>query len=767
MKRRARVPAGFILLVAGIALSVAAYGSDLFWLPTGWGDWGGSGNWTLGFSPFDGPKWGTAWDTPYEDRTDWVPTQTAVFGGFEGNVSIPVNIDAGAGLRFEAGYILGGPASLNLTGVSSAVNSINVVDSVTVTIGAWIAGSSGMTKDGPGTLILEGISSYPGRTVLAAGTLQVGTAWALPASGEVVFAGGTLVVADWPTFAGALSLQADSTLYLGSQGLFWRADLTFESAAPWGGGTLKVSGWGGPDGTKYGRLLITSDPTASGILDHIQFTDHAVGASWIAATGEVVPYVEPFRVFAATSRNQQALLQWVNPATAGCSRDPFTAVIRTRSDGTYPVTRTDGIEVTETEQTCGDTSKGSTLHSSLVNSTKYLYSAFASGPNGTWSERKTTWARPLDSSAGKVKWTYTTGALAMVQPGNNPVPGASTVLFVSNDRVLHSAVSGASGGAWPDLFVPQTMNDVSQAWPTVVPGVAGVDRVAFIPSHDGRVYARNVATGAEVWSSSTLGDALQGGVAGVFAQYGGPSGVNRLFVGTRNTSNDNEILGIDAATGNTAWSFSTGAIGIVSSMPAVEYPSGKVFVTSRQKSGGTAQTLWCLTHAGSVCTGWPVLALGDIDASPGLRSGSVYVGNNAGQIYRVNAATGSIVWGPTETGDGAVRSGLWVDETAGLVHFSTGSKVWAIPVSSGLTAGGWSVSISSPSYPIKVNGEIYVGSGDGRLYQIHGSTGAVASSVLLGDGTAAVGVPTCNALDQMIYVGSEAGVIYAVQVPLQ
>ena len=295
MKRGSRVPAGFTLLVAGMALSVAAYGSDLFWFADGGWNLGGSGNWSVALDEWNPPKWSaTRTPTPpdpptsFGDMTAWDSSRTAVFAGEPGVVDITIDIDAGAGLRFETGpYFLIGAACLNLTGDSSAANSIDVADSVTAIIAAPVAGSFGVTKVGPGTLILSEANTYSGNTTMAAGTLQVGLDNALPASGQVVFAGGTLDTNSLSVSVGALSLESSSTLMLGVPAS--RPDVVFASAAPWVGGTLTVTGWGGADGTTYGRLLVTSDPTASGILAHIQFSDYAVGARWIAATGEVVP----------------------------------------------------------------------------------------------------------------------------------------------------------------------------------------------------------------------------------------------------------------------------------------------------------------------------------------------------------------------------------------------------------------------------------------------------------------------------------------------
>jgi outer membrane protein assembly factor BamB len=59
---------------------------------------------------------------------------------------------------------------------------------------------------------------------------------------------------------------------------------------------------------------------------------------------------------------------------------------------------------------------------------------------------------------------------------------------------------------------------------------------------------------------------------------------------------------------------------------------------------------------------------------------------------------------------------------------------------------------------------LYVGSSDGLLYQVDAGTGTVTGSILLRTG-AAIGAPAFDAFNNTIYVGSDAGYVYAVQVP--
>jgi len=60
-----------------------------------------------------------------------------------------------------------------------------------------------------------------------------------------------------------------------------------------------------------------------------------------------------------------------------------------------------------------------------------------------------------------------------------------------------------------------------------------------------------------------------------------------------------------------------------------------------------------------------------------------------------------------------------------------------------------------------------VGASDGRLYQLKASSGTIDTSVQLGDGTASIGSPVLDVVNNMAYLGSEAGAVYGIVLPLQ
>ena len=63
---------------------------------------------------------------------------------------------------------------------------------------------------------------------------------------------------------------------------------------------------------------------------------------------------------------------------------------------------------------------------------------------------------------------------------------------------------------------------------------------------------------------------------------------------------------------------------------------------------------------------------------------------------------------------------------------------------------------------------VYVGGGDGKLYRLNTSDGSDATPVFplaLGEGPAGLGSPSIDVRANFLYVGSEAGIIYAVALP--
>ena len=132
---------------------------------------------------------------------------------------------------------------------------------------------------------------------------------------------------------------------------------------------------------------------------------------------------------------------------------------------------------------------------------------------------------------------------------------------------------------------------------------------------------------------------------------------------------------------------------------------------------------------------------------------------------------GSLKWGsPYDCGDGPVKGFVWPDPASSTLYLSTTDTVWSLSDDGTGASLNWSDSttVASPSVPLFAVGStyLYVGSGDGSLYEFDVSGAPDLKSVQLGDGGAAVGSPALDVLNSMLYVGTESGAVYALSAPL-
>jgi outer membrane protein assembly factor BamB len=213
-------------------------------------------------------------------------------------------------------------------------------------------------------------------------------------------------------------------------------------------------------------------------------------------------------------------------------------------------------------------------------------------------------------------------------------------------------------------------------------------------------------------------------------------------------------------------------IGIISGGATIDYLGGRIYFASRKGTGalGSTGTLWCLDiSSGSPELLW-VKSVGNVDGSPILHQDVVYVGTNAGVVYAVDAASGSVHWS-LPLGDGPIKSFVFPHFGTTNLYVATSNNVWSI-ADDGLSASiNWQVGsadIPSPSTAVFVPGttKLIVGSGDGHLYQLDVLAPLPPDRVRLGIGAAGVGAPTVDILKSMIYVGTEEGVVYGVTFPI-
>jgi outer membrane protein assembly factor BamB len=524
-------------------------------------------------------------------------------------------------------------------------------------------------------------------------------------------------------------------------------------------------------GTTYYYVVRAEDGTSGfgGLCgDGVEETNVVQLAGTIG--GACSPGTAPTDVVPLTgrARSGETRLEWVNP-TLG----PYgSTVVRYRTDVT-PSGPSDGTPVATVGGAPGQVM--SVDHGGLTDGTTYHYAAFVDNGFGSFSTGAAVSGRP-DTTAGAFRWAFSTQAASLSPPGVLP---SGAYFIVSNDRFLHSMRSGSSGGSWPAAWLPLSAGAPSKGRPVVAnlptTTVGGAQRIALIGALDGRVYAVNADTGAPLWISGLLGSAISAAPAAMFTDAGGS--VNLVLIGTRETGGDSVFHGLRLADGSPAWTFTNGGggsgIGIISGQARVDYATNRVFFTSRRNPSGSADTVWCLSFNGVSATKlWSSPLPGDIDASPVLFNGTLYVGNVAGEVWAFDPATGTPKWAsPYGAGDGPVKGFIFPVGGPTRLYFSTTARVHAILDNGSLAAPYWSapVGVPSPSAPVVVSGRVYVGGGASRLYSIDANaiTPPLPTSVELGDPLVpkVIGAPTYDTLLNLLLAGSDLGTIYAVQAP--
>jgi outer membrane protein assembly factor BamB len=487
------------------------------------------------------------------------------------------------------------------------------------------------------------------------------------------------------------------------------------------------------------------------------------------------------QVLTATSTDRQVLLEWVNPRYGQYSS---TRILRKRETDGCPSGPLDGSAVVVYDDgSVGLAAKDSIVDpipdvpscpASLCNDVTYCYVAYVDDGGSTFSGPKTVKARPFDNS-GRVKWAYSTGAATLSPPGLGWNGGGALAVYqASNDDFFHAMKAGPTGGMWPTGpdWIPFKMLKPSQHRPAVVPvPVGAASRVAYVGSQDGHVYAIDADTGALVWKSPTLGQGVQAAPAVIFTAPPYSRAYDLILVGTRNPGGANAFYGLNVNDGSVAWTFDNGGsgLGAVNGGAVMDYTNNRVCFASWERNLGD-DTVWCLSFAFS--GSWNVVnewsdPIGNVSGSPIIMNGKLYVGTDGGDVHAYDALNGTPLW-TRALGDGLVKTFVFPHFGTTELFLSTMSKIHCLDdATNGLPCSpSWPESgVTSPSTPLNVpfTTKLFVGSGDGSLYQLKTDNSMAPVGVQLGDGSSVVGAPTFDIFNNLIYVGTDAGFIYAVE----
>jgi outer membrane protein assembly factor BamB len=199
--------------------------------------------------------------------------------------------------------------------------------------------------------------------------------------------------------------------------------------------------------------------------------------------------------------------------------------------------------------------------------------------------------------------------------------------------------------------------------------------------------------------------------------------------------------------------------------------SGRIAATQLYVSNNSLQAAYGPTHTGfepndpaisshqattrqnMLTLDWSLSAGGAIDTTPAVTSGVAYIGDLAGDVYAVDAVSGSPIW--TVQAGSAVESSPAVDGTTVFVGDDAG-QLLALDSASGATVWTAQVSSAKVSSPTVAVGVVYVTSA-GTLTALNESTGAEIWSQAVDP--VAVTAPTVDTAVGVIAVGTNSGAV--------
>jgi outer membrane protein assembly factor BamB len=559
-----------------------------------------------------------------------------------------------------------------------------------------------------------------------------------------------------------------------------------------------------PGATNPSYLLNGPDFPGPGVYYLILRMTPACGA--VQTSTEVVVTVDNsmlqdiVRFFTVTSKKGENKLEWINPPSPPYPGPTVTVDVHRKASttncslpGDYP-NNPFALPLTSVSGTANQKSEYADL--AVADGTTYCYTLFVVKVPGTdYSAGRSNRGRPFDNSGGQpqehIRWAYSVGTTSIVPPG----VGVDAIHMAANDNTIHSVTKGeaATSGTWPASWRPFPMNGPSQGRPTTITaGGLGAPKVIYLGSQDGNAYAIDAESGVPLWSKFLAPGMVQAGPSGIFASFGSAWGItyNHILVGTRDGASPNKFYALDASNdGQIVWSqdgvaAGYGRMGIISSQALVDYANQRVYFTSY--AFGTApddRTVWCVSLGGPIPNPPPgtviwARAYGNVTTAPTLRGNVLYVGTSDGKVKALDASTGDPVWPAdfdTFTGQ-PIKGHVLPDRLTNELYFSTNDKVWAIRDMVTYGEAKWNfpngyVALPGASTPVYLPGGlyVYVGDGNGHLHRLEAATGAESPGVpatfplQLGDGSGIVGSPTLDTRQGFLYVGTDAGVVYAVK----
>jgi outer membrane protein assembly factor BamB len=335
-----------------------------------------------------------------------------------------------------------------------------------------------------------------------------------------------------------------------------------------------------------------------------------------------------------------------------------------------------------------------------------------------------------------VAWKYTTNGAVISSP--SVVNG---VVYAGSQDMNVYAID-----AWNGMLVWKfPTNGTIESSPAVVDGKV------FIGSDDGYVYCLDAFSGNCIWKTYVNSE-LSINYGSVVMLRSSPAVVGKtVYIG----SVDGTVYALNVDNGNIRWKYETG--GIITSSPSVS--GGAVYFVSEEPTTGALYKV----NANSGDLVWrkpieyrePFTGGTDMQCTPTIADGIVFVATNVMEYHGINATTGETVWtysNPAAT-EFIVSTPIYVDGEVFIIdkfdiaclNAKTGDKIRGTYTGDELYVG--------PSY---ADGKIYVATSQRRLFIIDATNAAVLNYTY----TPAVSWSSPAVVDGKLYIGNNDWNIY-------
>jgi outer membrane protein assembly factor BamB len=309
----------------------------------------------------------------------------------------------------------------------------------------------------------------------------------------------------------------------------------------------------------------------------------------------------------------------------------------------------------------------------------------------------------VDVATHQLKWKFETGDLVR----SRPAVAAGTVYFTSDDNYLYAVDAQTGKETWRFDMGKAVMprEPIPRGWDYMQSSPAVADGVVYVGSANPNFYAVDAKTGQEKWRFK----------AGLYVRSS-PAVVNGVvyfgdWLG--------KLFALDAQTGQEKWNFNTGD----SVVPSPTVVDGVVYVGSKYPclfalDAQNGQKKWCFSYPSSIA--W-------VESSAAVADGVVYVGSSDWmRLNAVDAATGKLRWYFNTKGDPwcspAVAEGVvYIGATGGYFYAldaAAGRELWRVRTDSALKTMDVRFDGGVVSSPAVVDGIVYFGSMDGKLYAV-------------------------------------------------